>query len=65
MSDVQQKWYDKTWLVVLLCLLIVPVGIYGVWKSETRPQGTKIILTVIFGALTILYVVLRVMNPDM
>ena len=65
MSEVATKWYDKTWLVVVLALLIFPVGIYGIWKSESRPQGTKIALTAVTGGLFVLYIVMRVMNPDM
>jgi hypothetical protein len=45
------QWYNKTWLVILLCLFVFPVGLYALWKSEKIPKGWKIGLTVLFGLL--------------
>ncbi len=48
-ESVDKKWYDKTWLVILLCFVFFPVGIYGIWKSQYRSSDWKIILTVLAG----------------
>jgi hypothetical protein len=58
------KWYDKTWLIVLLCLLFWPVGIYGLWKSDVHSQGMKIGLTVLVVVMTIAYIVAQVMDTS-
>ena len=36
------KWYDKTWLVILLCFLFFPIGLYALWKSNRLAIGWKI-----------------------
>ena len=36
------KWYNKTWLVVLLIIIFFPVGLYALWKNETISKGWKI-----------------------
>lgn len=43
------KWYDKTWLVILLCFLFFPVGLYGLWMSKRIGKGWKVALTIIVG----------------
>lgn len=35
-------WYDTTWLVILLCIFVFPVGLYALWKSEKLAKGWKI-----------------------
>ncbi len=40
-------WFDKTWLVVVLCLFIFPVGLYALWKNTKISKGWKIAVTVI------------------
>lgn len=53
-STSQSKWYDKTWLVVLLCVFFFPVGLYALWKNSQISKGWKIGVTVIIGFLVIL-----------
>lgn len=48
-----EKWYDKTWLVIVLCILFFPVGLYALWKSTKITKGWKIGGTVIIGVLVI------------
>lgn len=45
------KWYDKKWLVVVLCLLFFPVGLYALWMSRTIGKGWKIGGTIVIGLL--------------
>jgi len=39
-------WYEKTWLVIILCLLVFPVGLYALWKNSTISKGWKIAITI-------------------
>jgi len=48
-ESVDNKWYDKTWLVVLLCFVFFPVGIYGLWKNNYLSNDWKIIISVLIG----------------
>ena len=29
------EWYNKTWLVLVLCLFLFPVGLYALYKNKT------------------------------
>jgi hypothetical protein len=41
-------WYEKTWLVILLCVIFFPVGLYALWKNSSITKGWKIGVTVFF-----------------
>lgn len=41
------NWYDKKWLVFLLCWLFFPIGFYGLWKNKSISLITKSILTLL------------------
>src|SRR5687767_8602819 len=41
-------WYEKKWLVVILCIFFFPVGFYALWKNSSVPKTTKIGVPVIF-----------------
>ncbi|MDF7810942.1 hypothetical protein [Hymenobacter sp. YC55] len=45
------KWHNQTWLVLLLCLVVFPLGFYGLWKSKTIPPLVKAILVGACGYL--------------
>lgn len=47
------KWYDKTWLVVILCIVFFPVGLYALWMSRTIGKGWKIGGTIVIGLLVL------------
>lgn len=44
-----EQWYDKQWLVLLLCIFVFPVGLYALWKSGKISQGWKITGTIIIA----------------
>lgn len=46
-STTQSKWYDKTWLVIVLCIIFFPVGLYALWKNQSISKGWKIGVTVV------------------
>jgi hypothetical protein len=52
MTEVQKThWYDKTWLVVILCIVFFPVGLYGLWKSSKIGIIWKVIVSVLFAVV--------------
>jgi hypothetical protein len=48
-----KKWYDKTWLVVLLCIVVFPVGLFALWKNASISNGWKIGVSVFFALVII------------
>lgn len=47
----EQKWYNKTWLVIVLCIFFFPVGLYALWKNDVIGLIWKIGGTVLIGAI--------------
>lgn len=52
-STTQSKWYDKTWLVIVLCIFFFPVGLYALWKNATISKGWKIGVTVVIALIVL------------
>lgn len=50
------QWYDKTWLVIFLCVFVFPVGLYALWKSANFSKSWKFAGTIIIGVLVIFVV---------
>jgi len=46
-------WYEKTWLVVILCIIFFPVGLYALWKSSKIGTGWKIVVTALIAFIVI------------
>jgi hypothetical protein len=46
-------WYDKTWLVILLCIVFFPIGLYALWKNTKIGKGWKIGVTAFFALIVI------------
>lgn len=44
--ETSKSWYNKTGLLALALIFLPPLGIYGLWVSQTK-QGWKIFWTVI------------------
>jgi hypothetical protein len=57
------KWYNKTWLVVLLLFCFFPMGLYGLWKSQVISKGWKIGATSFYCLLFVLAVI-SPSNPE-
>jgi hypothetical protein len=51
--DNSNAWYEKTWLVVILCIIFFPVGLYALWKNSSISKGWKIGVTVFFALLVL------------
>lgn len=49
----QSKWYDKTWLVIVLCIFFFPIGLYALWKNQSISKGWKIGVTVVIALIVI------------
>lgn len=52
-NTTSNEWYEKTWVVVLLCIFFFPVGIYALWKNSTISKGWKIGVTAFFALIVI------------
>lgn len=48
------SWYEKNWLVILLCIIFFPVGLYALWKNSSISNGWKIAVTCFFGIVILL-----------
>lgn len=53
-NNTSNTWYEKTWLVILLCVIFFPVGLYALWKNSTISQGWKISITIFIGLAVII-----------
>ena len=47
----KNAWYENKVLVVVLCIVFFPVGLYALWKNSTIAKGWKIAVTVIIAAI--------------
>ena len=48
-----KSWYDKIGLVIILCIVFFPVGLYALWKNSTILKGWKIAITAIIAIIVI------------
>jgi hypothetical protein len=46
-------WYEKTWLVIILCVIFFPIGLYALWKNSFISKGWKIGTTVVIALIVI------------
>jgi hypothetical protein len=46
-------WYNRKWLVILLCIFFFPVGLYALWKGNVFGTAAKMGITVVIGILVI------------
>lgn len=46
-------WYEKTWLVIILCIIFFPIGLYALWKNSSISKGWKIVITSIISLIII------------
>ena len=52
-NTTSNAWYEKTWLVVILCIIFFPVGLYALWKNSSISKGWKIGVTAIIALIVI------------
>lgn len=52
-NEQNKSWYEKTWLVLILCAFIFPVGIYALWKNSTISKFWKILITTLITLILI------------
>jgi len=50
---INNAWYERTWLVIFLCFIFFPVGLYGIWKNSHISKGWKIGSTALIGIILI------------
>lgn len=52
-NQTSNAWYEKTWVVVVLCIVFFPVGLYALWKNSSIGKGWKIGVTVIIALIVL------------
>lgn len=58
--DEKSKFYAQSWFMWLMLIFFAPVGIFLMWKfHDEMKKNTKIILTVVFSALFLLFAILN------
>lgn len=46
-----QKWYERKWLVFALCVVFFPVGLYGLYKSQSIEKPIKYFIYGVFAVI--------------
>lgn len=62
-STSEQKWYNKTWIVIILCIVFFPLGLYALWKNASLGVGWKIGVTA-FIVLAVIASMTKQKNED-
>lgn len=62
-STSEQKWYNKTWIVIILCIVFFPLGLYALWKNSSLGVGWKIGVTA-FIVLAVIASMTKQKNDD-
>lgn len=59
----KEKWYEKTWAVILMIIFVFPIGIYHMWANMYEwDKNKKIKLTAIGIGALIIYSILIIIN---
>lgn len=48
------KWYEKTWVIILLVILFFPVGLFLVWRKKEWSKNIKFGITIGFLLIAII-----------
>jgi len=54
-EQVQTRWYQRDWFVILLFLFFTPLGIYWMWKHSKWKLSSKWLHTIFFGIPLLLF----------
>lgn len=49
----KKKWYQKTWVIVLMLIIFFPVGLFLLWKYTNLKKPLKILITALIGLIFI------------
>jgi len=47
----KQDWYNKKWLIIILCIFVLPLGLYAFWKHSK----TTIYLKIVYSFLIVIF----------
>ncbi|MGB1242923.1 MAG: hypothetical protein ACPG49_10405 [Chitinophagales bacterium] len=39
--QIEKEWHDHTWVIVLICFLFLPIGLYALWKNRFIHKSWK------------------------
>lgn len=51
------KWYQKTWVIILMLYLFFPVGLYLMWKHSKWSSKAKKIVTGVFAVVCVAVII--------
>lgn len=51
----RSKWYDKKALVIILCIVFFPAGLYSLWKNTTFSKASKIVISVLVALMVVYF----------
>lgn len=54
-ENVKVPFWQKTWVIVLICIFIPPAGIALLWIANKGSKTTRIVLTVILGFYSLIW----------
>lgn len=52
-NGAEKPWYEKTGLVIFLCIIFFPVGLYALWKNSTISKFWKFGITGLIAVIII------------
>lgn len=52
-TSTTNAWYQKNWLVIFLCVVFFPVGLYALWKNTTIANIWKFAITSLIAVIII------------
>ena len=53
----KKKLSEKTWFILLMCILFFPVGLYLLWIKSSFNKSTKLVITSIVAILVVTTIV--------
>ena len=42
-----KEWYHKKWLIIILCIFVLPLGLYAFWKHSKTTNYLKVVYSFI------------------
>jgi Bacterial Ig-like domain (group 2). len=57
MIEMPQKWYQKSWVIIVLLVVFFPVGLALMWKNHSWKKSIKIVITTVFFGVAIYFFV--------
>jgi hypothetical protein len=53
-KNTSNAWYEQIWLVVVLCIVFFPIGVYALWKNSSIGKVGKIGITIVIALFVVI-----------